>query len=133
MNIPRRDGFKVAGFVLFLAAIALGLALYGEVAWGHEWYAAKKDPVTNAFCCNGFDCQELPPDSVGEVENGYHVVLSVEQAQAIRKDTKLPINAYVPRARVQPSHDGNFHACIMAVERGPPTYGIRCLFVPLSS
>lgn len=109
------------------------LACLAVEAAGHEWYTGQRDPVQNVGCCGGSDCAEIPAEAVEEQRHGYRITLTADEAAKVHPYTKLPINALVPRARIIPSRDGNFHLCIHVSDRQFPHQGVRCLFVPSTS
>jgi hypothetical protein len=116
--------------VLFIA-VAFVLAAYYP-AFGHSWYKEKKDPVYQQGCCGDYDCSPLAiePGVLWAVEEGYRVVLTLEQSRAINPMSSAPIDALVTWDRVQPSEDGNYHICIMSMHRANARQGVYCFFAP---
>lgn len=93
---------RPALFVLALIASAPASA--------HSWYTGIKN-ADGQLCCSGSDCAPLPAGDVTEVEGGYYT---------------HTYDQVVPFSRVQPSPDGDFHACFWGGR-------IRCFFGPVSS
>lgn len=109
------------------------LAALTVEAGAHEWYSSTTDPVTRGGCCGGSDCNVLPDGSVTEVQGGYRVELTLDQAKAINPKAESGIGAFVPRERFQPSPDSKFHACIWGKNRDAPHYGVICFYGPVNS
>lgn len=75
----------------------------------HDWYAPE--------CCSGQDCAPLPEGaSVDSVRGGDAVRLTPGSA---------PV--FFPHAKVRPSQDGDYHACVSST--GTPF----CLYVPVGA
>jgi hypothetical protein len=68
----------------------------------------------------------------GEV-GGIRLRLTTEQAQQINPLRQTPVDTFIPDNRVQPSWDGNIHACIPAWPMPPGRPDIFCFFMPGSS
>jgi hypothetical protein len=56
----------------------------------------------------------------------------VEQARRINPLRQVPVDTFIPDARVQPSMDGNYHVCIPATSV-PDRGDFFCFFQPSSS
>lgn len=120
---------------LFMAT-ALALAAAALIAWAsapahaHDWYSQRSDPVFNNGCCGRPDCEDFDGSLIEAEADGYHIRLTVAQAQKVNENTQLPIDALVPWSRIQDSEDGNWHLCIFDVDRTAPRNGVICLFSP---
>lgn len=115
--------------IIFLAAACPANA--------HDLYVGTTDPVTKGICCTtsehaGYgDCDKLdiePGVLTGEV-GGYRLRLTVEQARRINPLRQIPVDTFIPDARVQPSMDGNYHVCIPA-SSVPNRADFFCFFQP---
>ena len=116
---------------LFLAALAVAFAC--APAFAHSWYSDSKDPVNGTPCCGGHDCAPFPfvvGKNIFPTNEGYRIVLTVEEAKTINPYSTEPIDAVVIWERVQDSIDGQFHICISPNFRLTPTFGIYCFFAP---
>ena len=120
-------------------AAALFLTLCGA-AEAHDIYVGTTDPVTHGICCTtseheGYgDCDKLdiePGVLTGEV-GGYRLRLTVEQAQRLNPLRQTPVDTFIPDSRIQPSMDGNYHACIPA-SHVPNRGDFFCFFAPGAS
>lgn len=104
--------------LLLILAVLYGAWVFGTSAQAHSWYPAS--------CCSGTavggDCMPLPDGAVSQTAKGYRVDFTDPVWGAVHED--------VMSRDVQPSRDGQFHACLK-----PPGYPIRirCFFAPLSS
>ena len=128
------NGYWVTAILAALALaclVVIGMML-PDPAHAHAWYRNRVDPVFLNTCCGGTDCAELRIDAIvlTAEEGGYRIRLTHEQAKKINPFTHTGIDALVPWNRVQDSEDGNFHICVMTVNRDNPRGGIYCLFVP---
>lgn len=104
-------------------------------ARAHSWYGDREDPKLHMPCCGEHDCDVFPfvlGETLFPTEEGYRVVLSVEQCRGINKDATQPIDTIVEWARIQQSEDGRWHICIAAEYRKAPHFGVYCLFEPAS-
>ena len=125
-------GKQMLALLAGLAGFCLLMVYLMAPAHAHAWYKGRVDPVFLQSCCGGTDCAELRIDPVvlTAEEDGYRIRLTHEQAKMINPFTHSGIDALVPWNRVQESEDGNYHLCIMTVNRDAPRQGIYCLFVP---
>lgn len=100
----------------------------------HDWYSDRHDPVHGWSCCGGHDCAvlELAPGVLSAEPDGYRIRLTLEQAQKINPYAMSGIDALVTWDRVQDSETADWHLCIAESYRGPPGYGVYCLFQPPS-
>lgn len=129
--MPRSYKVMLAVFAFIVGLIFLWLV---APANAHEGYLGMRDPVTNNGCCGGEDCAPVPLDVgwVTPVQDGFQVDLTAEQAQLFNKNSKLPIHAMVPFARVLTSlskatgSPSLYHICIVNDQ-------LRCLFVVSST
>jgi hypothetical protein len=113
--------------------IAAGIVALSTIpALAHSWYSQKQDPVYGNGCCGGYDCAELilAPHNYKVEEKGVRIILSLEEAKKINPQTHWPVDALVTWERVQPSEDGNWHACLFTHDRTAPRGGVICLFMP---
>ena len=113
------------------ALACLLLLSFAHPAASHEWYSKRTDPVWNYRCCGGEDCASVNPEWVTEVEGGYRLRMSLEQARTVNKNATAPIDAFIPWDRVQspPNATHLFDACIFNSDRRAPTNGVICFFV----
>lgn len=113
---------------IHLAVFSLALALAAIPAASHDWFAGTKDPVSGSGCCGGDDCAAIPIElfdvgAVVEMKNGYSVKLTLPQARMFNRDTRKPVEDFLPFARVQPSKTGGFAMCIYQDR-------VQCFFAP---
>ena len=106
----------------------VGLCLAGSAS-AHGPFAGKVDPAYNSNCCGGSDCATIPADWVDEVEYGFRISMSVDQAKTINPLAALPVEAVVPHLRVQ--WDSDYHGCIFPKDRSQPRGGVICFWVPM--
>lgn len=129
--MPRSYRVFLAIFALIVVALFLWLA---APAHAHDWYKDHHDPITGFTCCGGDeDCAPVPLDAdwVRPVEGGFQVTMTAEQAHAINKNMTMPVNAFIPWARVMspPADAGGYghvpalyHVCVWG-------NGLKCMFV----
>jgi hypothetical protein len=120
---------RSSNWALLPALLGAGFILVAT-ANAHDIYTALTDPVTKGRCCGGNDCAPLPAGVVHWAPGGVRITLTAEQAQAINKFTKLPVDAFVAAERLLPSPDGRWHACIHYSDRQAPREGILCALAP---
>jgi hypothetical protein len=79
------------------------------------------------WCCGKMDCGILSKDAVTPVEGGYSVNgwMYVEAAKK-----SYPVHEFVPNSEAQPSPDGAFWRCAIALEGDTPGGLRRCFFFP---
>lgn len=114
----------------FAAAAAVSVILSSS-ALAHGPSVGKTDPAFNNNCCGGHDCAIVPTDWVREVQSGFHLVMTLDQAKTVNPSAVLPVSALVPYIRVQPSWDGDYRACIFPKDRSNPRGGVICFWVPM--
>lgn len=97
-----------------------------DPAGAHDIFLGTHDPETGHGCCNGDaqpsaaqDCARVPKallDSgvITEVQGGYRVVLTIEQARLFNPYARAAIDQMVPWKRVQGGLDQGFALCIHA-------------------
>jgi hypothetical protein len=91
-----------------IAALLLCACLAGPAS-AHDWYSPA--------CCSGQDCAPIPSGTrVTASPNGYDVVFPSGE------------RVFFAREKVQPSQDGQIHACIGLSARTP-----YCLYLPAGS
>lgn len=108
MSNPGLRPSPPAGLLQALAACALILAGVNghSPAQAHSWYSPS--------CCSGLDCAPIPTGTtVVSVPLGYEVQFPSGEKVFFSKD------------KVQPSQDGEIHACIGIQARTP-----YCLYMP---
>lgn len=104
-------------------------------ARAHSWYSDREDPKLHLPCCGDEDCNIFPfvlGETLFPTEEGYRVVLSVDQCRLINKKATQPIDTIVEWSRIQQSEDGRWHICIADEFRKPPHFGVYCFFEPAS-
>ena len=121
-----------------LVLVTIGITtLNGTGANAHDGYEKRYDPVTGGWCCttnsgdNYGDCAVLnvePGVISGEVD-GIRLRLTVEQAQRINPLRTAPVDTVIPANRIQPSWDGNWHACLPSSPM-PDRADVFCFFMP---
>lgn len=90
-------------------AALIACALLASPASAHDWYSPA--------CCSGQDCAPIPSGTrVTASLNGYDVVFPSGE------------RVFFARDKVQPSQDGEIHACIGISARTP-----YCLYLPAGS
>ncbi len=94
-------------------AVAWAVFLGPVQAFAHSWY----DP----YCCNGRDCQPIPTQSVKVTPKGYLVILRPGEHTMVKRT----VRHLVPFAKVKPSADRRYHACLF-----PNQDHIRCFYAP---
>jgi hypothetical protein len=98
-----------AGRLSALAACLLFPLMGSDGAHAHDWYSPA--------CCSGRDCAPIPSGTkVTASPNGYDVVFPSGE------------RVFFSRDKVQPSQDGEIHACIGISARTP-----YCLYLPAGS
>lgn len=115
---------------LIAAATLTAVFLAGDTK-AHGPYVGKTDPAFNNNCCGGHDCAMIPSEWVREIQDGFHLLMTVDQAKTVNPSAVMPVAALVPYARVQPSWDGNYHGCIFPKDRSQPRGGVICFWVPM--
>ncbi len=107
---------------IFPVAMPLGNA--------HEWYSSTADPVYQSSCCGGHDCAPVDSAWVSEVQQGYRLTMTLDQARSVNPAAQAPVDAVVPWSRVQspPNADHQFYACIYDRDRTAPRQGVICFF-----
>lgn len=125
---------KIKKFFGVVPILALFLVLLTSYAFAHSWYSEKRDPVTHHGCCGGTDCATLliEPGVLTPESDGYRIRLTVEQARRINPARLEPVDAFIPRARIQPSENGNFHLCLPRFN-GVTMGDFYCFFEPPST
>ena len=106
----------------------------------HDIYVGTTDPVTHGICCttsehDGYgDCGQLriEPGMLTPEVGGYRLRLTIEQARRVNPLRTVPVDTFVPDARIQPSMDGNFHLCLPAFT-APNRGDFFCFFQPGST
>lgn len=120
--------------------IPITALVLASLASAHEDYEKRYDPVTGGWCCttknaDGYgDCAVLnvePGVITGEV-GGIRLRLTTEQAQRINPLRRSPVDTFIPDKRIQPSWDGNWHACLPASPM-PDRADVFCFFMPFGS
>ena len=101
----------LTAIIIFLAAVCHANA--------HDLYVGTYDPITKGICCT-------------TSEHAGYGDLTVEQARRINPLRQVPVDTFIPDARVQPSMDGNYHVCIPATSV-PNRGDFFCFFVPSQS
>jgi hypothetical protein len=76
---------------------------------------------------------EVASDVLTAKPGGYRIRLTLEETRKINPYSVAPIDAPVTWDRIQPSEDGNYHACLMTRHRDNVRGGIYCLFAPPDS
>lgn len=89
------------GGLLFVVAVAFGIALLGSPARGHSFY--------DTYCCSGQDCEPIADARVRIISGGYMI------------DARW----FVPEAQARESPDGRYHLCLWP---NPDT--LRCFYRP---
>lgn len=103
MNLSALSPPATATAALVLCALT---GLWASPAAAHSWYSGA--------CCSGQDCAPIPQGSrVVSVPLGYEVQFPSGEKVFFSKD------------KVQPSQDGEIHACIGLQARTP-----YCLYMP---
>jgi hypothetical protein len=101
-------------------------------AHAHSWYSSTNDPAYQSNCCGGHDCAPVDPAWVSETKEGYHLVMTLEQARTVNPTAVSGIDAIIPWNRVQAppeNKDGQpFYACIYDRDRTAPRGGVICFF-----
>jgi hypothetical protein len=115
----------------FGAALALVITCAVGSAQAHGPYAGKVDPAYNNNCCGGSDCATIPSAWIKEIQDGFNLRMSVDQAKTINPLAMLPVDAVIPHGRVQPSWDSDYHGCIFPKDRSQPRGGVICFWVPM--
>lgn len=121
----------MGGEGMFRRLVLVLLFLSSGAAQAHDWYKWRRDPVTNKACCGGEDCAQLVirPGVLTPEADGYRIILTQPQAEAINPNRADPLDILVPFSRVQDSEDGNYHLCIPS--RNDMTTGnFYCFFAP---
>lgn len=116
-----------------ISAAFVAAFLLPSSALAHDWYSKRTDPRYAFPCCGGHDCAAFPfaiGKNIFPTEEGYRIVLSVEEARRINPAATAPIDAIVEWNRVQVSEDGRWHICIADSFRLAPHFGILCFFEP---
>lgn len=118
VNLTAKSRIRKASW-LWLPLVLAGVTVCSSGAWAQEWIPYQ--------CCPNTDCQQANSTSVTEVRGGY----TVEGVEGVV--------AY-DDPRVQPSQDGQYHACIRSQARPymDQTHAVisgqaselKCLFVP---
>src|SRR4029078_2848367 len=113
--------------LLFAALICL---IGARLASAHDWYSSTADPVFQSNCCGGHDCAPVDPSWVSEVQDGYHLTMTLDQARTVNPAAQAPVDAVVPWSRIQspPNADHLFYACIYDTDRAAPRHGLICFF-----
>lgn len=125
---------KIKKLLGVVPILALFMVLLPMPALSHSWYSEKRDPVTQHGCCGGTDCATLKvePGVLTPENDGYRIRLTVEQARRINPARLEPLDAFIPRERIQPSENGNFHMCLPRFN-GVTMGDFYCFFEPPST
>lgn len=98
-------------------------------ASAHSFYTDSKDPVFNyEGCCGGSDCSAIPASWVHDMKDGVRIIMTLEQAKQVNSLATMPVDAFIPEKRIQPSPDMEFHACVYQTDRSAPKFGIICFW-----
>jgi hypothetical protein len=86
------------------------LLLLGQPVAAHE---APSGWTYSAECCSSTDCSPVPDTAIREVQGGFSVELRPGEHPMLRPGHE-PLTIFVPHGdpRIQPSGDGQKHACI---------------------
>lgn len=123
----------------YLVVLLFYLLWQCSPARSHDWFIGLADPVTKTSCCGKGDCKEMPGiwqdlGVIKAVPGGFHVRLTVQQAQWFNPFRKRPVNAFIARNRMQYGQGETYSLCIRAASiDGPIEQGIICAFGPGAS
>lgn len=125
-------GVKATVICLVLVALFIlaTVFMFSRPAKSHEWLTGTTDPVTGNACCGGSDCATIPARWLIQEGDGYRVRLTLAQTRHVNPQSSEPIDAFVPRKRIQPSQESNYKLCVYPSSRSAPTFGVICLFEP---
>ena len=120
---------RIAAFALLVVVTWYVLAVQ---AFAHDWFTKYRDPVFGWGCCGGNDCKPFVVNkrNITAEADGFHVRLTLEEAQAINPDALFPIDGVVTYDRVLPSETDEWAICLKRRDRSPENAGVFCLFQP---
>lgn len=78
-----------------ISAALVAAFLLPSSALAHDWYSKRTDPRYAFPCCGGHDCAAFPfaiGKNIFPTEDGYRVVLSVDEARQINPAATAPIS-----------------------------------------
>lgn len=117
-----------------LAALVAAFVFVVPVAFAHQWYSQKRDPIFGHMtsCCGGSDCAPLDARFIDFSDpRGIRVTLTPEQARAINYNRRTGFDEFIDYARLQPSEDNQWHICLMGdTVSSDPRNGYYCIFEP---
>lgn len=121
--------------------LIVSVLLSGQLAFAHDWYVGKRDPITGGGCCtttnkDGYgDCAQLviEPGVLTAEPGGFRLRLTEAQARRINPLRVGPVDTFVPEDRIQQSGDGNWHVCIPSRAVSHMQADFFCFFQPGAS
>lgn len=125
--------FWMAFMVVVCIVLMAFVVLFNTPAMAHEWYSGTNDPVSGYGCCGGSDCHTIPAKWLIQEGDGYRVRLTLEQTRYVNPGSSSPIDAFIPRSRIQDSQESNYAICLYSSTRTAPSYGVICFFEPPGS
>jgi len=103
-----------------------------DIAFAHEWYGKRRDPIfSSTTCCGGADCAVLPAHTMQVTPDGLMVTLTADEANKINPNRFEPFQKLIEFDRIQVSEDGKPHICLQPTQNDfDKRQGYYCIFLP---
>ena len=115
-----------------LAALVAAFVFLAPVAFSHDWYSIRRDPIyRTTTCCGGHDCGPVKPEFIHRdpATGDLRITIPLEEAREIFNGRQEPFDEVIPFDRIQIGEDGQVHICLQTKNHGA-MQGFWCVFVP---